>query len=56
MGEERKVYKVLMGKLKGKRPLGRLRPKGEDGIRMALGILGRLALGGECGLDSVDSG
>jgi hypothetical protein len=50
MGEERKVYKVLMGKLKGKRPLGRLRPKGEDGIRMALGILGRLAFGGEWGV------
>jgi hypothetical protein len=25
MGEERKVYKVLVGKLEGKRPLGRPR-------------------------------
>jgi hypothetical protein len=36
MGEERKVYKVLVGKPKGKRPLGRLRRRWEDGIRMDL--------------------
>jgi hypothetical protein len=36
MGEERKVYKVLMGKPEGKRPLGRPRRKWEDGIRMDL--------------------
>jgi hypothetical protein len=36
MGEERKVYKVLMGKPEGKRPLGRPRSRREDGIRMAL--------------------
>jgi hypothetical protein len=34
MGEERKVYKVLVGKPEGKRPLGR--PKWEDGFRMDL--------------------
>jgi hypothetical protein len=34
MGEERKVYKVLVGKPEGKRPLGRLRRRWEDGIRM----------------------
>jgi hypothetical protein len=36
MGEERKVYKVFMGKPKGKRPLGRPRSRWEDGIRMDL--------------------
>jgi hypothetical protein len=34
MGEERNVYKVLMGKPEGKRPLGRPRRRWEDGIRM----------------------
>jgi hypothetical protein len=42
MGEERTVYKVLVGKPEGKRPLGRPRRMWEDGIRM---ILGRLAWG-----------
>jgi hypothetical protein len=36
MGEERKVYKVLVGKPKGKRPLGRPRHRWEGGIRMDL--------------------
>jgi hypothetical protein len=36
MVEERKVYRVLVGKPEGKRPLGRLRCKWEDGIRMDL--------------------
>jgi hypothetical protein len=36
MGEERKVYKVLVGKSEGKIPLGRPRRKGEDGNRMDL--------------------
>jgi hypothetical protein len=40
MGEERKVYKVLMGKPKGRRPLGRPRRKWEDGIRMVLREIG----------------
>jgi hypothetical protein len=31
MGEERKVYKVLVGKPEGKRPLGRPRRRWEDG-------------------------
>jgi hypothetical protein len=34
MGEERKVYKILVGKPEGERPLGRPRRKWEDGIRM----------------------
>jgi hypothetical protein len=36
MGEERKVYRVLMGKPEGKRPLGRPRRRWKDGIRMDL--------------------
>jgi hypothetical protein len=34
MGEERKVYKVLVGKPEGKTPLGRPRRRWEDRIRM----------------------
>jgi hypothetical protein len=48
MGEERKVYKVLVGNPEGKRPLGRPRRRWEDGIRM---ILGRLAWVEWIGLD-----
>jgi hypothetical protein len=36
MGEERKVYWVLVGKPEGKRLLGRPRHRSEDGIRMNL--------------------
>jgi hypothetical protein len=36
MGGERNVYKVLVGKPEGKRPLGRQRHRWEDGIRMDL--------------------
>jgi hypothetical protein len=36
MGEERNVYRVLMGKPKGKRPLERPRRRWEDGLRMDL--------------------
>jgi hypothetical protein len=36
MGEERKVYKVLVEKPEGKRPLGRPRRRWEYGIRMDL--------------------
>jgi hypothetical protein len=36
MGEGRNVYRVLMGKPKGKRPLERPRSRGEDGIIMEL--------------------
>jgi hypothetical protein len=34
MGEERKVYRVLMGKAEGKRPLRRPRHRWEDRIRL----------------------
>jgi hypothetical protein len=40
MGEERKVYKVLVGKPEGRRPLGRPRRRWEDGIRMDLREIG----------------
>jgi hypothetical protein len=40
MGEERKVYKVLVGKPEGKRPLGRPRSRWEDGIRMDVREIG----------------
>jgi hypothetical protein len=36
MGEERKVYKVLVGKPEGKRPLGIKRHNRENGIKMHL--------------------
>jgi hypothetical protein len=36
MGEERKVYKVLVGKPEGNRPLGKPRRRWEDGIRIDL--------------------
>jgi hypothetical protein len=36
MGEKRNEYKMLVGKLKGKRPLGRPRHRWEDNIRMDL--------------------
>jgi hypothetical protein len=36
MGEEKKVYKVFVGKPEGKRLLGRPRRRWEDGIRMDL--------------------
>jgi hypothetical protein len=40
MGEERNVYKVLMGNPEGKKPLGRPRPRWADGIRMDLRQIG----------------
>jgi hypothetical protein len=40
MGKERKVYKVLVGKPEGKRPLGRARRGWEYGIRMDLREIG----------------
>jgi hypothetical protein len=45
MGEERKVYRVLVGNPEGRRPLGRPRRTWENGIRMDLR---------EIGLGSVD--
>jgi hypothetical protein len=40
MGEERKVYKFLVRKPEGKRPLGRPRRRWEVGIRMDLREIG----------------
>ena len=40
MGEGRGVYRVLVGKPEGKRPLGRPRRKWEDNIRMELQEVG----------------
>jgi len=36
MGERRGVYRVLVGKLEGKRPIGRPRHRWEDNIKMDL--------------------
>ena len=36
MGEGRGLYRVLVGKLEGKRPLGRPRHRWEDNIKMDL--------------------
>jgi hypothetical protein len=36
MGERRRVYRILMGKPKGKRPLERPRRRWEDGIKIDL--------------------
>jgi len=40
IGEERGVYRVLVGKLEGKRPLGRPRRRWVDNIRMDLQEVG----------------
>jgi hypothetical protein len=40
LGEGRNMYKVLMGKPEGKRPLGRPRCRWEDGIKMDLREIG----------------
>jgi hypothetical protein len=53
IGEERKVYKVLVAKPEGKRPPGRPRLRWEDGIGMDLRETG---LGGGGGLYSTGSG
>jgi hypothetical protein len=47
----REVYKVLVEKPEGKKPLGRPRRRWEDGIRMDL-----RDTGWGCGVDSADSG
>jgi hypothetical protein len=44
MGEERKVYKVLVGKPEGNRRLGRPRRRWEDRIRMDLREIGLVVL------------
>jgi hypothetical protein len=40
MGEERGVHRVLVGKPKGKRPLGRPRRRWEDNIKIDLPEVG----------------
>jgi hypothetical protein len=40
MGKGIKVYKVLVGKPEGKRPLGRQRRRWEDGTKMDLREIG----------------
>jgi hypothetical protein len=52
MVEDRGVYRVLVGKPEGKRPLGRPRRRWEDNIKMDLQEVGR----GSWGLDGVGSG
>ena len=48
MGERRGVYRVLVGKPEGKRPLGRPRRRWEDNIKMDLQEVG-------CGgMDSIE--
>jgi hypothetical protein len=53
MREERKVYKVSVGKPEGKRPLGRLRRRWEDGVGMDLREIG---LGVWIGFDCLRTG
>jgi hypothetical protein len=52
MGEGENVYRVLMGKPEGKRPLERPRRRGTMGSKLTLGKL----VGGVCGVDSYGSG
>jgi hypothetical protein len=40
MGEVRGAYNILVGKPEGRRPLGRLRRRWEDNIKMDLGKIG----------------
>jgi hypothetical protein len=40
MGEGRSVYRVLVGNLEGKRPLGRTRRRWEDNIKLDLREVG----------------
>jgi hypothetical protein len=40
MGEERGVYRVLVGRPEGKRPLGRPRRRWENNIKIDLGEIG----------------
>jgi hypothetical protein len=52
MGEGRNVYRVLVGKPEGKRPLVRPRRRQEDGLKLDLREFGS----GVCGVDSAGSG
>jgi hypothetical protein len=40
MGEKRNLYRLLVGRPEGKKPLGRPRRKWMDNIRMGLGEVG----------------
>jgi len=40
MGERRSIHRVLVGKLEGKRPLGRPKHRWEDNIKMDLQEVG----------------
>jgi hypothetical protein len=40
MGEKRNAYRLLVGKPEGKRPLGRLKRRLVDNIKMVLGEVG----------------
>jgi len=40
MGERRGIYRILVGKLEGKRPLGRPSRRWEDNIKMVLQDVG----------------
>jgi hypothetical protein len=40
MGEGRGVYRILVGRTEGERPLGRSRYKWEDNIKMDLRVIG----------------
>ena len=44
MGEKRGVYRVLVGKPEGKRPMGRPRSGWEDNIKMDLQEVGYLGM------------
>jgi hypothetical protein len=44
MGEKRNVYRLLVGKPEGKRPLGRLRRRWMDNIKMDLLEIGLSAV------------
>jgi hypothetical protein len=44
MGKDRKVYRVLMGKPEGKKPLGRQVRRWEDGIRVVLKEIGWVSI------------
>jgi hypothetical protein len=51
MGEKRGTYRILAGRLEGRRPLGRPRHRWEDNIKMGL-----QEVGWRHGLDSAGSG
>ena len=56
MGEERGVYKVLVGKPEGKRPLGRPRRRWVDNIRMDLQEVGCVGIWTGLGWPRIETG